>query len=213
MKGIIIFVLSVLSITCFAQQDTTDIEWKSKNHYVIWFTPSASANIYGIALGPVGSEAICKRPYTKYSHGLNLQIPGQGFLQTFYIGKLKFRDLEISDSLGSNDSGDSIYYKKAQHNGLLVSVFGTFTDQVNGLSLSLWMSMGKKVNGLSFNLLWSVYEQANGVSIAFVNYTADTKGVQVGLINKTKKLRGFQFGLWNKNEKRSLPILNWNFKE
>jgi hypothetical protein len=132
-------------------------------------------------------------------------------MQTFRIGSLKFRELEVSDadSIGLNDSA---YFKRAHHNGLLLSLFGTFTDQVNGISFSLWMSMGRKMNGLSINLWWSVYEQINGVSFALVNQTAETKGVQIGLVNKAKKLRGFQFGLWNKNEKRSLPLINWNFR-
>jgi hypothetical protein len=193
----------------FAQQDSLVVDKKSKNRYVIWLTPSASANIYGIAIGPIGSEAICNRPYTKYSHGLNVQILGQGILQTFNIWKFNFKDLHVSESSGFlNDS----IYKRAVHNGLLVSPFGTFTDQVNGISISLWMSMGKRVNGLSFNLLWSLYEQTRGISVALVNHSAETKGVQIGIVNKTKKLRGFQFGLWNKNEKRSLPFINWNFK-
>lgn len=112
----------------------------------------------------------------------------------------------------SFSQSDSLeYLKRAIHNGLIISPLGTFTDQVNGISFSLWMSMGKKINGLSFNLLWNFYEQINGISIGFVNHTAMTKGIQIGLVNKTKKLRGFQFGLWNKNERRSLPIINWNF--
>jgi hypothetical protein len=40
-----------------------------------------------------------------------------------------------------------------------------------------------------------------------------TSGIQIGIYNKTLKLRGFQFGLWNVNERRSFPLINWNFKE
>src|SRR5690554_7685694 len=100
---------------------------------------------------------------------------------------------------------------RAIHNGLIVSPFGTFTDQVNGLSFSLWMSMGKKINGVSINLLWNFYEKMNGISIGLVNQTAETNGLQIGLVNKSLKLKGIQLGFWNKNEKRSLPIINWNF--
>ncbi|MFU8844655.1 MAG: LA_2272 family surface repeat-containing protein [Bacteroidales bacterium] len=49
--------------------------------------------------------------------------------------------------------------------------------------------------------------------MGFVNYVADTRGIQIGLINKTRRLNGVQLGIWNQNEKRSLPIVNWNFKE
>ena len=135
-----------------------EFDKKAKDRFVIWLIPSASKNIYGIAIGPVGSEAICNRHYTKYSHGLNLQIPGQGFFQTFYINKMRFKDFyanENSDSLSLQNT----FPKRAIHNGLIISPLGTFTDQVNGISFSLWMSMGKKINGLSFNLLWNLYEQ------------------------------------------------------
>lgn len=200
------------AIFSFSQSDTLKIDKKKTDRFVIWLIPAAATNIYGIAIGPVGSETICNRPYTKYSHGLNLQIPGQGFFQTFYINKLKFNDFHTKDDTDSLNIYDTLP-KRTVHNGLLISPLGTFTDQVNGVSFSLWMSMGKKINGLSFNLLWNLYEQINGISIGLVNHAAVTKGIQIGLVNKTKKLRGFQFGLWNKNEKRSLPIINWNFKD
>jgi hypothetical protein len=32
------------------------------------------------------------------------------------------------------------------------------------------------------------------------------------MFNKTLDLRGIQIGLWNKNGKRSLPLINWQFK-
>lgn len=213
MKRILIILLIVFSATfSFSQGDSLEFDKKAKDRFVIWLIPSASKNIYGIAIGPVGSEAICNRPYTKFSHGLNLQILGQGFFQTFYINKYKFKDFHRNDNLDSLSLRDTIP-KRAIHNGLLISPLGTFTDQVNGISISLWMSKGKKINGLSFNLLWNLYEEINGISIGFVNHTAVTKGLQIGLVNKTKKLRGFQFGLWNKNERRSLPLVNWNLKD
>lgn len=213
MKRIPIILLILFSATfSFSQSDSLEFDKKAKDRFVIWLIPSVSKNIYGIAIGPVGSEVICNRHYTKYSHGLNLQIPGQGFFQTFYINKMRFKDFyanENSDSLSLQNT----FPKRAIHNGLIISPLGTFTDQVNGISFSLWMSMGKKINGLSFNLLWNLYEQINGITIGLVNHTAATKGLQIGFVNKTIKLKGFQIGLWNKNEKRSLPLINWNFKD
>lgn len=213
MKRIPIILLILISATfSFSQSSSLEFDKKAKDRFGIWLIPSASKNIYGIAIGPVGSEAICNRPYTKYSYGLNLQILGQGFFQTFYINKMKFKDFhehEYADSLRLQDT----LPLRAIHNGLMISPLGTFTNQVNGISFSLWMSMGQKINGLSINLLWNLYDQINGITIGFVNQTVVTNGVQIGLVNKTKKLRGFQFGLWNKNEKRALPIINWNFKD
>ena len=38
------------------------------------------------------------------------------------------------------------------------------------------------------------------------------KGVQIALFNKSSDMRGIQIGLWNMNGKRSLPLINWQFK-
>ena len=212
MKRITILVIILCSsVFSFSQNDTINYNKKKTNRYVIWLIPSTANNIYGFAIGPIGSEAICNRPYTKYSYGINLQIIGQGIFQTFYISKFKFKDFKEfihKDSTNSNNPAPI----RAMHNGLIFSPFGTFTEQINGISFSLWMSMGQKVNGISFNLLWNLYGQVNGISIGLVNHANITKGVQIGLFNNSKILKGFQFGLWNKNEKRSLPIMNWQFK-
>jgi len=212
MKIIPIILLIIFSATfSFSQSDSLEFDKKTKDRFGIWLIPSASKNIYGIAIGPVGSEAICNRPYTKYSHGLNLQLPGQGFFQTFYINKTRFKDFRSNENPDSLNLKDTLP-KRAIHNGLIVSPLGTFTNQVNGISFSLWMSMGQKINGLSVNLFWNLYEKINGMTVGFVNYTAVINGLQIGLVNKTTKLTGLQIGLWNKNEKRSLSIINWNFK-
>ena len=85
------FLLLILFSTfiSFSQNDSLKTDRKKVNRYVVWLLPSLATNIYGIAIGPIGSEAFCQRPYTKYSHGLNIQIPGQGILQTFYVNKMK----------------------------------------------------------------------------------------------------------------------------
>jgi hypothetical protein len=213
MKGLIfVILLFCLAAVACAQTDTLSLEKKGKDRYGIWVIPSSSKNIYGIAIGPFGSETFCKIPYTKYSHGLNLQLPGQGFLQTFYFPKGVFQDVDAMESDDSLTAQNTLPLR-AIHNGLLISPLGTFTNQVNGISLSLWMSMGQKVNGVSINVLWNLYKEINGVSIGFVNQTAVTRGLQIGVVNRTNKLKGIQLGLWNKNEKRALPFINWNFSD
>ena len=212
MKKIIFLIIILCTvISSFSQSDTIKIDAKKKNRFVAWLIPSVAPNIYGIAIGPIGSEAFCNKPYTRFSHGLNLQLIGEGFFQTFYITKIKFEDYDLSNNSEAGVFNDTLP-KRAIHNGILLSPFGTFTDQVNGISFSLWMSMGKKINGLSVNLLWNRYEEINGITIGLVNHAVANKGIQIGFVNKAKITRGFQFGIWNKNERRSLPLINWNFK-
>jgi hypothetical protein len=210
-KKLIIILLLLITTISFAQNDTTRLANISRNRYAFALIPSAARNIYGIAIGPVGSEAICNLSHTRYSHGLNLQIPGQGLLQVFYIKIIPDYDeaeQTPDDSLAYHDT----LPLRAVHNGLMLSPFGTFTPKVNGVSLSLFMSLGQTVSGVSINALWNLYANANGVVIGAVNTITTVKGVQIGIVNKSTNLHGVQFGLWNKNQKRSLPFINWNFK-
>jgi hypothetical protein len=207
---ILLFAFAYAAIS-FSQSDSLEFDKKARNRYVIGLVPSAARNIYGIAIGLVGSEAICDRPYTKHTDGLNIQILGQGIFLIFQMKNVTLKDMYISKDDSATIKSDTIPLK-AVHNGLLISPLGTLTPKVNGISISPFMSYGKEVNGISINLLWNLYNYVNGASIGLVNTTGSVRGVQIGLLNKTADLRGFQFGLWNKNERRSLPLINWNFK-
>ena len=206
----IVFDISVSAQNTCKINDTV----RTQNRYVLGLLPSRSKNLYGIAIGPIGSECFCYLPYTRNSNGLNIQL-GQGIFQTFMIKSWNLdKYTEIIDSLNNADilHSKSIPLKKVIHNGILLAVFGTFSDQINGISCSAWMSSNRIVNGLSFNLLWNIQQTINGAVIGIANTTIKTYGVQAGLYNKSVKLKGFQFGIWNVNEKKTLPLVNWNFK-
>jgi len=204
----------MLIIKCMGQEEVKNqVLSRNLNKYIIGFIPSKANNIFGIAIGPIGSEAICDKPYTKYSHGLNIQIPGQGILQVFYILNSPFKQAYKTEIIENEFIMKDTSFKRVIHNGLLLSLLGTFSDQVNGVSISGWMSLGKNINGVSANLLWNLYYEINGLSIGVFNSSLVMQGVQIGFINKTIKLKGVQIGFWNRNEKRSLPLVNWNFKE
>ena len=203
----------IFCLFCFSisgQCDSTKYT-KSKAKYVVGFIPSRAKKIYGISLGLIGSEtALCHDGYTQVSDGLNIQIFGEGFMQMFYIGHHPF----VKAYKNNDDSTFKVLESqtfKVIHNGFLISPFGTFTDQINGISISGFMSLGVRMNGLSINALWNAYIEQNGIVIGLVNYTIYSRGIQIGLINKTVKLKGIQIGLWNKNDKRSLPLINWDF--
>ncbi len=210
-KHITLILLILLFTDLYSQNDSLDPEYKTINKYGIAIIPSSANNIYGIALGLIGSDAVCNIYYPMYSHGINLQILGQGIFQILYTKHLDYNDLYSVDTLkvGAQDSIN----RNAIHNGVILSLLGTCTNKINGISVSSWMSMGKSVNGISINLLWNYYERINGISVGFVNSSGITNGLQIGIVNKTIKLNGFQIGFWNINEKRTLPLLNWCFKQ
>lgn len=196
---------------------------KPKNFYVLGFIPSRAQNIYGIAVGPVGSEIFCDKPYTQTVDGIGIQIIGQGVFQIFYLflgGHYTFKSYyESKNENATRLALDSLMFlidttlKRVLYNGLVLSPFGTYSNQINGASISAWMSIGNYVNGISFNLLWNSITKVNGLSVGCANDALIVNGAQVGLINRTYDIKGIQIGLWNKNRKRSLPIINWNFKE
>jgi hypothetical protein len=190
----------------FAQQDSTKT---TENAYVFRFLPSVKDNLYGIGFGLFGSEVICNVSNTRKSHGLNIQIIGQGLFVPLNRKAFSYNVLFATDTSWMLRENTKF---KAKHNGILISGFGTMTEVSNGIVLSGLSSLGYYLNGLGFNLLSSKYTYVNGVSISLNNQAYQVKGVQIGLINKTRKLKGFQIGLWNCNEKRKLPFINWSFK-
>jgi hypothetical protein len=50
---------------------------KPNNAYVFHLIPSIKDNIYGVSLGPIGSEAICNAIKLRRTHGINIQLIGQ----------------------------------------------------------------------------------------------------------------------------------------
>ncbi|MCX7863188.1 MAG: hypothetical protein N2449_09375 [Bacteroidales bacterium] len=195
LKRSLIIIIHLLTVISVNSQKTEKLNSK----YVLGFLPSTAHNIYGIAIGPVGSEAFCNINYTRKSHGINIQIPGQGLFLLFFF---------FSNKIIENNN-DTLQFYKSIHNGMLLSILGSTTEKVNGVNISPFMSAGKSLNGVSINLLWNAYGNVKGVSIGFMNSANIVKGVQIGLINKSHKLKGFQIGLINKNDKRLMPIMNW----
>jgi hypothetical protein len=207
----ILLAFLVFTSTALAQEaDTT--EKVRRNRYGIWFLPSAAPKIYGIAIGPFGSELFCDLEYTRYSYGVNIQLLGQGFFGLFYAlnPSRAFHNHNLGDENKTNE--EPLGVKRAVHNGILITGLGTFSDEINGISISPWASVNHKVNGISLNALINSVFQLNGISLGLYNSSHTTNGVQLGIINKTKKLKGIQIGLWNVNEKRRLPLINWGGK-
>lgn len=205
--AVILILLSTNTLNNVLSQNNTVID--SSSSYAFRIIPSIKSNIYGIALGIVGSETVCNNGQSSSSHGLNIQIIGQGLFLPFNNTVFSYDSIFNSDTTIPKDS----LSLKAIHNGLLLSSFGTFTSKVNGLSISALSSYNLIFNGISINLLQTKSYFMNGLSFGIFNQSHLTRGLQLGIINKSKKLKGFQVGIWNVNGKRSLPLINWSFKD
>lgn len=212
-KRFLIIILTNLLVAFQGFTQVVDtIQREEERAYGIRILPSFKDHFYGLGIGLVGSESVCKPNNTKHSHGVNLQIFGQGFFVPFNHSVFGYKHALRSDTCWMIKIKDSISYK-AVHNGLLISTFGTMTDVSNGLVIGGICSLGYKLNGIAINVLASKYIEAHGITISCNNQSYSTKGIQIGLLNRTNKLKGFQFGLWNVNSKRKLPLINWCFSD
>ncbi|WP_299670210.1 hypothetical protein [uncultured Polaribacter sp.] len=102
-----------------------------------------------------------------------------------------------------------------EHIGIQLGLFGSSAYKMTGLSLSAMNSDIKNGQGVQisgFNNTTNFIGLQIGIWNGIENKNNIFKGLQIGLQNNAGNLKGIQIGLWNKNSKRSLPFLNWNFK-
>lgn len=147
--------------------------------------------------------------HKRNSHGVNFQLFGNGgfvILTPYFWNQRGFAE----DSVFQRIFSESPNYK-IQHNGIIISAFGTNTSVTNGIAISGLVSNGTVMNGIGFNLLSNNYLKSNGVFISIFNQSFQTNGIQIGLVNRSKHLKGIQIGLWNVNSRRKLPLINWGF--
>jgi len=209
MKRLLILFLVFVSIQTHGQI--------RKNRPLFWVTPSIDTRINGLASGfIINSMKDVDSSLTTEINGLNIELIGVGlFLPLAPSSPIYFEDASFYyDSENVDSIVDSYDFARYRINGVSFSFggLGGHDINVNGINLSGINTLTGKTNGLSACILINITGVANGVTIGgLINNTIQTKGLQIGLLNKTIKLRGFQIGLWNENEKRSFPLINWNF--
>jgi len=183
-----------------------------------WYIPSEDVIINGIGLGFAINGADYKQAKdttTTIINGLCLELIGMGFFLPLAPGSPIYPNDTTSENF--NLETEISHYQDPLHlvNGFAISSFGFagHSIQINGVNLSGLFTFTSKVNGFSASLVFNISGISNGLSISGLgNNSLHTKGVQIGLFNQCWKLRGIQIGLLNKNEKRTLPLINWNFK-
>jgi len=175
----------------------------AKNVYVVGTFHQKNVNIHGVSVGAF--TGFGEPRYTR-TNGLRLELIGIGIFMPImpqspiaqdslsFASEMREPVSEVTNGVSLSLSGGAC---SCVTNGMSIGGIGQINQQVNGVSASLFMNMSQKLNGLQL-ALWG-------------NESYETNGLQIGLINQSHKLKGLQFGLWNVNEKRSLPVVNWNF--
>ncbi|MFC2104910.1 LA_2272 family surface repeat-containing protein [Bacteroidota bacterium] len=210
MRKILFAILILLSIKSFGQLD--------KTRPILWVIPSVDTQINGIAAGLIiNSLKDTDSTLITEINGLSCEIIGVGVFLPLAPSSPIYET--HGDNYYSKELVDSIVqsynYVKYRVNGISCSTSGICGHDihVNGVNFSGLSTLTGKTNGFSACILININGVVNGVSIGgLINNTIQSKGLQIGLFNKTKNLKGIQIGLWNENEKRSFPIINWDFE-
>lgn len=151
------------------------------------------------------------------TNGLRLEIPGVGIVSFMGNGfpnatePFDLTDFKYSEVInGVNLSTGS--WCDCNYNGWTIAAVGQYGKLGNGLSLAGGWNMIDKQNGVQLSIITNSSYYMSGVQISAFNFIHTGKGLQIGVLNRSKNFKGIQLGLWNVNQKRSLPIINWNFE-
>jgi hypothetical protein len=227
-KSIIIFALFLSAINCHAQN--------RKFRPLLWTTHSQNTDIAGISIGAL-PKGIFKDTTLTRTFGIRIEAPGLGLLFPLipkspisqsleaYEGKMNYKPNEVV--YGINISSGSTYETEVHGislaligqylhkiNGITITGLGNITERYNGITISGIGNDSFKTNGMAVAFIANSSQYFNGIQISAQNFI-ETKGtgLQIGIFNKATNFKGIQLGLWNKNDKRSLPLINWNFKK
>ncbi|MBP7496941.1 MAG: hypothetical protein KA792_04680 [Bacteroidales bacterium] len=196
-------------------------EYYKKRDYIkrngIWFNPSNANEINGLALsGFIITDAFNTGSLKMRGVCVNLE-PEALFIVpmvTIYGALALFGIREGKGKLTDEDRYDELEGRiTVTNSGLFISSL-TMDENIklNGLNITA-INNSMIINGLSISMVMSSIVKLNGVAISgLYNCVTNGNGLQIGLTNYCKDCVGVQIGLWNRMGKRSLPIININFK-
>ena len=176
--------------------------------YIMWASPSKATHVYGLMFNVWSKDSL---PFPKI-YGVEFNICPLGVFAPFLIS-LYSLDLPKTFNL-PNDMTDSVDYNKFKKvNGCQIGFINTEPTVINGLDINASGSFESVTNGVTVSAATNNHYVINGLTIAAIaNSDFKCHGVQIAMFNSCNDLKGFQFGLWNKNQRRSLPFINWAFK-
>ncbi|MBA3680246.1 MAG: hypothetical protein H0W73_03525 [Bacteroidetes bacterium] len=182
---------------------------KRESYFPIWTFHHPNSITNGISIGIASGMENTKN--TK-SNGVRVEIIGAGLLIPLISGPM-MRDDSITEKINGINLSFTGTLANCKVNGISVGYVGESIYKVNGISATGCLNYVGISNGLQCAVLVNDNDEMKGMQVAFINNSVTTKGIQIGVFNFSKDLRGIQLGLWNKNGKRSLPIVNWQFKK
>lgn len=235
MKKHICIIFLVLITVNINAQDSLSTERELR--FPAWITHSKNTDIVGLSLGFFPTDYNSVNHLTR-SYGIRLEAFPLSFLyflaprspistsEKAYLSTLKghvtqkIYGLNIStgtfesiDAYGISLTGFMHYSRK--NNGIAIAGMTNSIERANGLVIGFGGNGVYEGNGIMLASVWgNETMRFNGLQISGFNSILEKgTGIQIGLWNTAKNFRGIQLGLWNKNDKRSLPLINWQFRK
>lgn len=207
-----------------------------KLRFPVWITHSKNTDIIGVSLGAFPTDYKNEKKMTR-TFGMRVEvfplspfyflaprtpisrdeaafqkyIKSDGATQQVFGLNISTGTFEGIDAYGISITGFMHYSRK--NNGISISGLTNSIERGNGVIVGFGGNEVYQGNGMMISSVWGNWSKRfNGIQISAENYI-DKKGsgIQIGVFNKAKNFRGIQLGLWNKNDKRSFPIINWQF--
>ncbi len=207
--------LTLLANTLFSQVDSLNIDTNNlvneeNKKYIAWVSPSSATHVNGLMFNFLSKSLFYDNPSFPKINGIELSLDPLALFVSFPVAIHSILPVQTPPI---DYSSDHDFKKDEVINGLRLGT-GSFDPAfVNGAAITFTGTYHSKINGVVISAIINKNYIVNGVTIGGMgNYDVKCRGVQIGLFNKCDNLRGFQIGLWNKNQKRSLPIINWSFR-
>ncbi len=189
---------------------------KKEHYFPIWTFQQSDITIDGISIGLASG---IKEIQNTTTNGIKLEIIGVGLLVPLMpMSPIREDDSILNSTIISEKiNGLNLSFTGSacdcEINGISAGFVGEILYKVNGVSATFAINIVQIHNGIHLAAIFSENFKIKGLQVAFYNGSKHTKGLQLGVFNSSQDLRGIQIGLWNKNGKRSLPIINWQFKK
>lgn len=229
----------LITITATLLLITFNVTAQQKVRGPIWITDDANTDVIGLSLSAY-PKGIFQGYDTGMSRTFGIKLEVSPISPFFFLAPtspLSSSDAEYKSNLKGSVS-EKIYglnietgnfvdkdiygisatmflHYSRKNNGISIAGVSNTIERGNGIFIAPGGNGIYKGNGVMIGGMFGNEAHIfNGIQISTENYiTGRGTGIQIGIFNKAKNFRGIQLGLWNVNDKRSFPIVNWQFSE
>lgn len=231
-KYILILLACLFSLQIFSQ-DSLNV--KRKLRFPAWITHSQNTDVLGLSLAAFPKGILRNDTTLTRTYGIRLEASVVAIFAPLMGRSPISRTKNVNESKQEAPLTEIIYginlssgtFAETKVNGFSAGLLIQYLYNMNGISMAGMSNLIENHNGIAISGFGNEVYKSNGILIGFGNLARVFNGIQIGgfnevmqkgvglqigIFNEATNFKGLQFGLWNKNDKRSLPLLNWQFK-